>query len=92
MSAQVGGAFIGFLAAHAMFGLPNSSDVSSYATLGEGLGEVIATRWNLAKQRAGIYWWTDCRCCCCRVVRALVAQSEAAITAVSLVLAALSLL
>jgi hypothetical protein len=32
-------------------------------------------RWNLAKQRATVYWRADCWCRCCRIVRALVAQS-----------------
>ena len=31
-------------------------------------------RWNLAKQRATVYWWTDRRCHCCGAARALVAQ------------------
>jgi glycerol uptake facilitator-like aquaporin len=44
MSAQVSGAFIGVVAAHAMFGLP-IVQISAHnrPTLGEGLGEVIAT-------------------------------------------------
>jgi glycerol uptake facilitator-like aquaporin len=42
--AQVLGAFLGVVAAHAMFGLP-LLQVSTHlrSTLGEGLGEVIAT-------------------------------------------------
>ena len=42
--AQVGGAFLGVAAAHAMFGLP-IIQISAHVrpTLGEGLGEVIAT-------------------------------------------------
>lgn len=44
MSAQVSGAFIGVVAAHAMFGMP-LIQISAHnrPTLGEGLGEVIAT-------------------------------------------------
>jgi glycerol uptake facilitator-like aquaporin len=42
--AQCGGAFAGVMAAHAMFGLP-ILQISAHArpTLGEGLGEVVAT-------------------------------------------------
>src|SRR4030095_5024198 len=44
VSAQVSGAFVGVIAAHAMFGLP-TVQISAHnrPTLGEGLGEVIAT-------------------------------------------------
>jgi glycerol uptake facilitator-like aquaporin len=44
LSAQISGAFIGVVAAHAMFGLP-LVQISAHTrpTLGEGLGEVIAT-------------------------------------------------
>jgi glycerol uptake facilitator-like aquaporin len=44
VSAQIGGAFTGVAAAHAMFGLP-IFQVSTHTrpTLGEGLGELIAT-------------------------------------------------
>jgi len=42
--AQLGGAFTGVIAAHAMFGLPLlQSSAHLRPTLGEGLGEVIAT-------------------------------------------------
>lgn len=42
--AQMGGAFAGVLAAHAMFGLPIlQMSVHARPTVGEGLGEVIAT-------------------------------------------------
>jgi len=42
--AQLGGAFVGVLIAHAMFGLP-LIEVSGHArpTVGEGLGEIVAT-------------------------------------------------
>ncbi|MGH7796242.1 MAG: aquaporin [Candidatus Binatia bacterium] len=44
MMAQIGGAFAGVAAAHAMFGLPIVQvSARSRPTLGEGLGEVIAT-------------------------------------------------
>ena len=42
--AQISGAFMGVIAAHAMFGLPIiQSSAHNRPTLGEGLGEVIAT-------------------------------------------------
>ncbi len=42
--AQIGGAFVGVAAAHAMFGLP-LSQISTHVrtSMGEGLGEVVAT-------------------------------------------------
>jgi glycerol uptake facilitator-like aquaporin len=44
VSAQISGAFMGVVAAHAMFGLPIiQSSTHLRPTLGEGLGEVIAT-------------------------------------------------